>query len=121
MTVSIDPERIKELEKKNKDNEVGRMVRELFAEVFEDVEVFCRIGSVFKRRMYPENLYAVFKWNGEVRILNITGNKMWDSKKNLKVSELRDANQETLTVTEFKALSGMSNLGGFYFIEPNSK
>lgn len=27
MTVSIDPERIKEFEKKNKDNEAGRMVR----------------------------------------------------------------------------------------------
>ena len=108
VTVSIDPERIKELEKKNKDNEVGRMVRELFAEVFEDEEVFCKIGTVFK-------------WNGEVRILNITENKMWDSKKNLKVSQLRDPNQETLTVTEFKALSGKTNLGGFYFVEPEAK
>lgn len=121
VTVSIDPERIKEFEKKNKDNEAGRMVRELFAEVFEDEEVFCKLGTLFKRRMYPENVYAVFKWNGEVRILNITENKMWDSKKNLKVSQLRDPNQETLTVTEFKALSGRKSLDGFYFVEPEAK
>lgn len=121
MTVSIDPERIKEFEKKNKDNEAGRMVRELFAEVFEDEEVFCKLGTLFKRRMYPENVYAVFKWNGEVRILNITENKMWDSKKNLKVSQLRDPNQETLTVTEFKTLSGRKSLDEFYFVEPETK
>lgn len=46
---------------------------------------------------------------------------MWDSKKNLKVSQLRDPNQETLTVTEFKTLSGRKSLDGFYFVEPETK
>lgn len=67
----------------------------------------CRIGSVFTRPAYPHNFYALFKWNGEVRFLNVTRNRMWSPKRNLRVSQLQDPMGETLTAKEFQRITGL--------------
>lgn len=92
-----------------------RTLKSMFPEAFEDDTVFCKVGSIFRRAEYPENDYVVFKWNGEVRILNVTQNSMWGSERNLKVSSLKDPEGKTLTVSEFKRLSGKNDLSRFAF------
>lgn len=103
-----------------KENPCSRNTLEcLFPEAFEDNTKYCRIGIVFKRITYPNNFYSIFKWNGEVRILNITHNTFWDSSRNLKVRSLKDPNGEYLTVSEFKKLSGKDNLKEYIILENN--
>ena len=91
------------------------ILKELFPETFEDDTIFCKIGSLFTRKNYPNNIYTVFKWNGEVRILNITNNSMWKSDHNIKVQSLKDKLGDVLTISEFKKLVGKSDLSDFNF------
>lgn len=77
----------------------------LFPEVFEEQKVFSKIGVVLKRDKYPNQTYALIKWNGEVRLLNITCNFFWKGAI-IKVSQLKDINRETITVGEFLRLVG---------------
>lgn len=84
--------------------EAASVLRTLFPEAFEDETVFCRIGQILKRDNYPNNFYALFKWNGEVRLLNVSCNKFWNQDRNLTVSQLR--NEDSITVGEFKKLIG---------------
>lgn len=93
-----------------KDPCAKKVLEILFPEVFEEDNIFCKIGIIFYRREYPKNVYTVFKWNGEVRILNITHNTMWDTKRNIKISTLK--NPDILTIAEFKKLSGLDNIEG---------
>ena len=71
----------------------------LFPEYFVDNTFFCRIGSLLLRKGHA-GVYAIFKWNGEVRILTITNNTIW--KNTLKVNRLY--NPDFITVSEFKTL-----------------
>lgn len=75
--------------------------------VLDEEKAVCRIGSVFTRPAYPHNFYALFKWNGEVRFLNVTRNRMWSPKRNLRVSQLQDPMGETLTTKEFQRITGL--------------
>lgn len=77
----------------------------LFPEAFEEQKVFGKIGAVMKRDKYPNQTYALIKWNGEVRLLNITSNFFWKDAI-MKVSQLSDPNRETITVGEFLRLNG---------------
>lgn len=77
----------------------------LFPEAFEEQKVFGKIGVVLKRDKYPNQTYALIKWNGEVRLLNITSNFFW-KEAIMKVSQLKDPNRETITVGEFLRLVG---------------
>lgn len=91
-------------------------LKDLFPEAFaEEERVFCTIGSVFKRATYPHNDYAVFKWNGEVRVLNITHNAFWKKGRNIRVGGLKDPDGKTLTVEEFRKLAGREDLSDFIF------
>ena len=113
--LEINPERIK---KAAMENPCAKAVLEsLFPEVFEEGKPFCKIGCIFKRTEYPDNIYSVFKWNGEVRILNITHNAFWDQTRNLKVSQLNDPEGQTMTKSEFKKLSGKDTVECFTFID----
>lgn len=76
----------------------------LFPEAFEDEKPFVKIGTTFKRRTYKSNEYCLIKHQGEVCILNITHGSFWDSKRNLKVRDLKAYNQNYLTIGEFKQL-----------------
>lgn len=111
--LTVTKERVLEVAKENPC--AAKVLEGLFPEAFEDNRVFCTIGSLFKRKSNPNSVYAIFKWNGEVRILNVTSNYMW---KNLRmsVSSLKDAKGDTLTVSEFKKLTGgMDDLSDFNF------
>lgn len=77
---------------------------------------FCKIGSLFKRAEYPNNIYALFKHNGKVMILNITGNAIWDSSRSLDVCKLKDSFGEYLTINEFKKIAGKKDISNFKFI-----
>lgn len=88
--------------------EIKTIIEELFPSVFEKQKVFCKIGTVLKRDKYPDSLYALFKWNGEVRLLNITANAMW--KNTIKVGELTDSeNYSTITFGEFMKITNGVN------------
>ena len=110
-TVKISKENILKAAKENSCAE--KVLKDLFPKVFEEDKPFCKIGSIFERTLYPGNIFTIFKWNGQVRILNITYNRMWNL--NLSVSELKDPDGKTLTITEFKKLVGFTNISDFNF------
>lgn len=113
-TVSVDLERVRKVIDKNP-GKVSEILLELFPEAKEEEEkVFCRIGSLFTIANNSRNIYALFKWNGEVRILNVTGNYMW-KRASMKVSMLRDPQGETMTVGEFKRLVHLTKIDIFNF------
>lgn len=107
--VSVDLERVRKVIDKNP----GK-VSEILLELFPEEKVFCRIGSLFTITNNPKNIYALFKWNGEVRILNVTGNYIWKHT-SMKVSELRDPRGETMTMGEFKRLVHPTKIDIFNF------
>lgn len=112
--VGVDLERVRKVIDENP-GKVSEILLELFPEVKEEEEkVFCRIGSLFTIANNPRNIYALFKWNGEVRILNVTGNYMW-KRASMKVSMLRDPQGETMTVGEFKRLVHLMKIDIFNF------
>lgn len=111
-TVKISKKNILKATKENPCAE--KVLKDLFPKVFEEEDKpFCKIGSIFERTLYPGNIFTIFKWNGQVRILNITYNHMWNL--NLNVSELKDPNGKTLTISEFKKLVGSTNISDFNF------
>lgn len=112
--VSVDLERVRKVIDKNP-GKVSEILLELFPEVKEEEEkVFCRISSLFTITNNPRNIYALFKWNGEVRILNVTGNYMW-KRTSMKVSMLRDPRGETMTIGEFRRLVHVTKIDIFNF------
>lgn len=92
------------------------VLESLFPSAF-DTKPYCKLGVVLKRDGHPNNLYALFKWNGEVRFLNITGNRMWKQDRNLVVNKLYDETGETITLGEFRALTGLKDETQFTIIE----
>lgn len=109
--VEIDPERVRDIASEA-DPQVRKVPEGMFPQIFEDARPLLRIGCLFTRQRYPDCMYALFKWNGEVRVLNVTYNQMWKS--SLKVSELTlDENQ--LTVGEFKRLMGLNDISDITF------
>lgn len=112
--VGVDLERVRKVIDENP-GKVSEILLELFPEVKEEEEkVFCQIGSLFTIANNPRNIYALFKSNGEVRILNVTGNYMW-KRTSMKVSMLRDPQGETMTVGEFKRLVHLTKIDIFNF------
>lgn len=112
--VSVDLERVKKVIDENP-GKVSEILLELFPEVKEEEgKVFCRIGSLFTITNNPKNIHALFKWNGEVRILNVTRNSMW-KRTSMKVSMLRDPRGETMTEGEFKRLVRLTKIDIFNF------
>jgi hypothetical protein len=87
----------------------------LFPTVFEDDKVLCKVGCVFTRKGYPMNFYAVMNINGYVHIVNISYNTFWNKDRALRLFDLKDRESKTLTVAEFKALSGQNNISEFEF------
>lgn len=85
------------------------LLSSLFPQAFEDERVFCKVGSILRRKKHPNDMYALFKWNGEIRLLNITRNNFWstEGKNNFKVSKLKDSKGETVTYSEFKTITGL--------------
>jgi uncharacterized pyridoxamine 5'-phosphate oxidase family protein len=111
--VSVDLERVRKVIDENP-GKVSEILLKLFPEVKDEEKVFCRIGSLFTITNNPKNIYALFKWNGEVRILNVTGNYMW-KRTSMKVSMLQDPHGETMTVGEFKRLVHLTKIDIFNF------
>lgn len=111
--VGVDLERVRKVIDKNP-GKVSEILLELFPEVKEEEKVFCRIGSLFTITNNPKNIYALFKWNGEVRILNVTRNSMW-KRTSMKVSMLRDPRGETMTIGEFRRLVRLTKIDIFNF------
>lgn len=111
--VSVDLERVRKVIDENP-GKVSEILLELFPEEKDEEKVFCRIGSLFTITNNPKNIYALFKWNGEVRILNVTGNYIWKHT-SMKVSELRDPRGETMTMGEFKRLVHPTKIDIFNF------
>lgn len=94
--------------------ETKAVFESLFPEIFENKKVFCKIGSILKRDGYPFQTYALFKYNGEVRLLNVTGNYFWKNA-SIKVGYLTDPEGNTITVGEFLKLT--DGKGSFKVIE----
>lgn len=92
------------------------VLEELFPDAFSENKVYCKLGTIFLREGY-DNLYALIKWNGEVRFLNITNNQFWSAEKNIKVGSLLDATRATITVGEFKRLTEGENFNSFIPLE----
>jgi len=90
----------------------------LFPQIFDGQKLEWKIGSIIKRQPNPNNYYALFKWNGEVRLLNVTYNTFWNPQRNLKVHELMDPLKETLTNDEFRKLTGIREISQFRIIKP---
>jgi hypothetical protein len=96
------------------------VLQTIFPEIFEDRQVFVEIGSIFFRKDYPNNVYAVMKKGTEVVVMNITYCTIWNYKsrtnRKLELSELLDIEQSCLTITEFKKLTGYKNLANFLVV-----
>lgn len=117
MKLNVTKERVIKAAEENPQAE--STLRSLFPEAFEDNRQYCRIGVIMSRKNHPGNVYALFKWNGEIRFLNVSNNKFWDtsdSNRNIKVSQLHDFKGETLTYSEFKKLIGANNINDFTII-----
>lgn len=113
--VEISKENILKAAKENPCAE--KVLKDLFPKVFgeEENKPFCKIGSIFKVKYLPKNIYTVFKHGGFVRILNITDNKMELPNRNLRISDLKDPEKQTLTVSEFKRMINYESLEDFNF------
>lgn len=94
-----------------------KLLTAMFPSVFEDPTPACIIGSVFFRKDYPNNVYAVIKKNGnEVIIMNVTHSTTWGEKERIYVSQLFDPNQSYITIGEFKKLTGYNDMSKFIFV-----
>jgi hypothetical protein len=97
--------------------EAERVLMTMFPSVFEDKVAACQIGSVFFRKDYPNNVYAVIKKNGtQIIVMNITHCATWEPKITLKLSELTDRSESFITIREFKALTGYKDMDKFIFV-----
>lgn len=115
--LTIESDRVLQAAKEG-GKEVKSTLVTLFPEVFEDELPFIKIGTVLTKKNL-NNHYAVFKWNGEIRFLNITNNQFWNSDRNLKVSELKDREGIRLTRGEFKSLIGAAKVEDFKIVPIN--
>lgn len=110
--LKITSEKVLQVAKENPN--AAKVLEGLFPEVFVDNKPFCKVGSLFTR-VGCSGDYAVVAINGEVCIINIDFNYMWDVSRNLPLSSLSDRNRKTLTLAEFKKLSGKDDVSGFIF------
>ena len=92
-----------------------KMLRELFPAVWKDEEVFCKIGCLLADRT-STSLFALIKWNGEVRMLNVFANYFWKTR--IPVSQLHDKDASTITRAEFRSIveSGRRNVDNFIVV-----
>lgn len=88
------------------------ILAELWPDAFEDNRVFIKIGQLFKREQYEQAVYSVFRDRKSncVRLLNITNSSFWSENRNIPIYELKDMNAERLTVSEFRRLTGLTDL-----------
>lgn len=93
------------------------LLQKLYPEVFENNTVLCPIGSIFFRDKYPNNVYAIIKKGESVVVMNVSYSTLWTEKKTIKISELKDPAQLTITVSEFTKLTGYVNLDEFYIVD----
>jgi hypothetical protein len=112
--IETTKERVLEAAKKCPD--AKNVLESLFPDAFEDNTILCEIGGLFFRRKYPNNIYAVVKHNNKIVAMNITHSTKWDPKFELNTYQLKDKEAKSLTVTEFKKLTGYVNLDEFVFV-----
>lgn len=106
---------IYEILKKNPQSE--EVLKDLFPGFFKDSEVFATLGSLLRRKSYPNNVYALFKWNGEVRLLCVNNNSFFKGYEPLRVGQLVDPEGKVINNAEFKNLIGVIDFEDFEVIE----
>lgn len=112
--VEISKENILKAAKENPCAE--KVLKDLFPKVFEEEnKPFCKIGSIFKYKPYPNNVYTLFKDESDhkIKILSITVGYIWPAI--LDVSFIKDPKKETLTLSEFRQLLNFENPSDFNF------
>lgn len=119
MNNKVETTKEKVLEAAKQSSIARKLMMELYPEVFENNTKLCDIGCIFFRKSYPTNIYAVMKQNSEVVIVNITYSSKWDQKKVIKMHELKDPMQKSITVSEFSKLTGYINMSEFTIVDKN--
>lgn len=104
------------LEAANESREAAKVLKVLFPDAFIDNTPYCFIGNIFKRKSYPNSVYAIVKIDGLVRMLNITQSAFWNSDHQLKISTLQDKEAKRLTVSEFKQIVKEHRFSDFQLI-----
>jgi len=87
----------------------------LFPDIVHEKDIEIKVGTLFIRKGY-NNFYALIRWNGFIRFLNITFNSFWNADRQIKVSALQDKSGDFITLREFKQLLGTANNEEFTLI-----
>lgn len=109
----VETTKEKVLEAARNNPQSKKLLTDLFPDAFVDNTVLCQIGSIFFRLDYPDNVYAIMKQEHKIVVLNISHSAKWTEKKAIRVSDLRDVNQLSITVSEFSKLTGYTDLSKF--------
>lgn len=111
--MKLETTKEKVLEAASKCPQAKTVLETMFPDVFEDNTIFCEIGAIFFRKKYPNNMYAVVKHGGKVIAMNITNSSKWNEDKAIMLINLKDWNCLSITVSEFRKLTGYKNLDEF--------
>ena len=114
MKVETTKEKVLEAAKQSPD--AKKLMMELYPEVFRDDTILCEIGSIFFRKQYPKNIYAIVRQGNTVIVMNISHSAKWDEKHRININDLKDRGQNTITVDEFRRLTGYYNLSEFMIV-----
>lgn len=109
----VETTKEKVLEAARNNPQSKKLLADLFPDAFVDNTVLCQIGSIFFRLDYPDNIYAILKRGGRIVVLNVSHSALWTEKRAIRVSDLLDVNQLTITVSEFSKLTGYTDLSKF--------
>lgn len=116
-SMKLETTKEKVLEAAAKCPQAKTVLETMFPQVFEDDKVLCSIGSIFFRKQYPKNLYAIIKKGDRIAILNINFSTTWDEKKAIKIHALKDRDGKTITISEFRDLTGYVNMDEFIIFD----
>lgn len=104
--------------------QIKGILKTLFPDAFRDDTLFLQLGSLFARRKYPDNVYAIIcdKTSSAsiLRVLNITYGTYWQQGSNIMLRKQDLKRNNSVTVSEFKSMTGYGDLSDFYkvVVEP---
>jgi len=84
-----------------------KVLEVLFPAAFEDKKPYLKIGSVLTRKNHEDNNYALLKFEGQIKMLNITHGSFWNADREINEFDLVDGDRKTITLKEFKKITGI--------------
>ena len=95
----------------------------LFPELFENEKPFIKVGSIFLRKGYPDNMYMVAaRKSGQVIVFNMTYGSVWEPKVDLVINapfkndKITHKDNIWLSREAFTKLTGYTDLSQFVVI-----